>query len=114
MQEYFGSRYLAGVGAPGEQSLPSSKSLQLRHLTDPVGGVPVFRLWDSMLFPRFMIPTYYVAAPIYYVNAEPHIGHTYTTVLADAFTRRHQALGQVAFFLTGTDEYDCQYHKRHE
>ncbi|KPL06060.1 hypothetical protein AMJ86_10015 [bacterium SM23_57] len=52
-----------------------------------------------------MKPAYYVTTPIYYVNAEPHIGHTYTTVLADAFARIHQALGKDTFFLTGTDEH---------
>jgi len=52
-----------------------------------------------------MKPAYYVTTPIYYVNAEPHIGHTYTTVLADVFARIHQAMGQDTFFLTGTDEH---------
>jgi methionyl-tRNA synthetase len=52
-----------------------------------------------------MNPAYYVTTPIYYVNAEPHIGHTYTTVLADVFARIHQSMGQDTFFLTGTDEH---------
>ena len=50
-------------------------------------------------------PTYYISTPIYYVNAEPHLGHAYTTVIADTI-RRHQALrGSSTFFLTGTDEH---------
>ena len=34
-----------------------------------------------------MTPSYYVSAPIYYANAEPHIGHTFTTILADTLVR---------------------------
>ena len=47
----------------------------------------------------------YITTPIYYVNAEPHIGHTYTTVLADTFARYHRLTGDETFFLTGTDEH---------
>ena len=52
-----------------------------------------------------MSDTYYVTTPIYYVNAEPHIGHTYTTLLADTFARYHRLAGEQAFFLTGSDEH---------
>ncbi|NOZ88076.1 MAG: methionine--tRNA ligase [Deltaproteobacteria bacterium] len=48
---------------------------------------------------------YYVTTPIYYVNAEPHLGHTYTTLAADTFARYHELVGDDAFFLTGTDEH---------
>jgi methionyl-tRNA synthetase len=47
----------------------------------------------------------YITTPIYYVNAEPHIGHTYTTVLADTFARYHRLTGDDTWFLTGTDEH---------
>ncbi len=47
----------------------------------------------------------YFTTPIYYVNAEPHLGHTYTTVVADTLTRYYRSLGYEAFFLTGTDEH---------
>jgi methionyl-tRNA synthetase len=47
----------------------------------------------------------YVTTPIYYVNAEPHLGHTYTTVIADTVARFHRARGDDTFFLTGTDEH---------
>lgn len=47
----------------------------------------------------------YVTTPIYYVNAEPHIGHTYTTVVADTLARYHRLCGETCFFLTGTDEH---------
>lgn len=49
--------------------------------------------------------TLYFTTPIYYVNAEPHIGHLYTTVLADALKRYHQMMGDDVYFLTGTDEH---------
>ncbi len=48
---------------------------------------------------------FYVTTPIYYVNDKPHIGHAYTTVLADVLARYHRSLGTDTFFLTGTDEH---------
>ena len=48
---------------------------------------------------------FYVTTPIYYVNDKPHIGHAYTTVLADVLARYNRALGKDTFFLTGTDEH---------
>jgi methionyl-tRNA synthetase len=48
---------------------------------------------------------FYLTTPIYYVNARPHIGTTYTTVVADAIARRKRTLGIDTFFLTGTDEH---------
>ena len=48
---------------------------------------------------------FYVTTPIYYVNAEPHIGHAYSTIVADVFTRFHVLSGFESFFLTGTDEH---------
>ena len=50
-------------------------------------------------------PPYYLTTPIYYVNARPHLGHTYTTVVADVIARRKRALGFDVRFLTGTDEH---------
>jgi methionyl-tRNA synthetase len=52
-----------------------------------------------------MTPTFYVTTPIYYVNAKPHLGHTYTTISADVARRYHRMLGKDTFFLTGTDEH---------
>jgi methionyl-tRNA synthetase len=52
-----------------------------------------------------MTHRFYVTTPIYYVNAEPHIGHAYTTIVADVMTRFHALLGEETFFLTGTDEH---------
>jgi len=48
---------------------------------------------------------FYITTPIYYVNDRPHIGHTYTTVLADVIARFHRMRGEQVFFLTGTDEH---------
>jgi methionyl-tRNA synthetase len=49
--------------------------------------------------------TFYITTPIYYVNARPHIGHTYTTVVCDAIARRQRMMGADTWFLTGTDEH---------
>jgi len=49
--------------------------------------------------------SFYVTTPIYYVNDEPHIGHAYTTVLADVLARFHRLIGDSTFFLTGVDEH---------
>ncbi len=48
---------------------------------------------------------FYVTTPIYYVNDAPHIGHAYTTILADVLARYHRAAGDEVFFLTGVDEH---------
>ena len=48
---------------------------------------------------------FYVTTPIYYVNDAPHIGHAYTTILADVLARFHRELGDDVFFLTGLDEH---------
>jgi len=48
---------------------------------------------------------FYVTTPIYYVNAEPHLGHAYTTVVADALARFHRLMGEDTRFQTGTDEH---------
>jgi methionyl-tRNA synthetase len=48
---------------------------------------------------------FYITTPIYYVNARPHIGHAYTTIVCDTIARRKRMLGYDTFFLTGTDEH---------
>jgi methionyl-tRNA synthetase len=48
---------------------------------------------------------YYVTTPIYYVNAQPHLGHAYTTIAADILARHMRQRGEEVFFLTGTDEH---------
>lgn len=48
---------------------------------------------------------FYITTPIYYVNAKPHLGTLYSTLIADALARWHRLLGEQVFFLTGTDEH---------
>lgn len=48
---------------------------------------------------------FYISTPIYYPNAEPHLGHVYTTICADVLARYHRLAGDETFFLTGTDEH---------
>ncbi len=47
----------------------------------------------------------YITTPIYYVNDVPHIGHAYTTIIADTLSRYSRLSGLDTFFLTGTDEH---------
>ncbi|HEY9126804.1 MAG TPA: methionine--tRNA ligase, partial [Acidobacteriaceae bacterium] len=49
--------------------------------------------------------TFYITTPIYYVNARPHLGHAYSTIVCDAIARRKRAQGFDTWFLTGTDEH---------
>ncbi len=51
------------------------------------------------------VSSFYVTTPIYYVNAEPHLGHAYSTMAADVLARHHRQRGDDVFFLTGTDEH---------
>lgn len=48
---------------------------------------------------------FFITTPIYYVNAKPHLGHAYTTIIADTMKRFQQMMGKETFFLTGTDEH---------
>ncbi len=48
---------------------------------------------------------FYLTTPIYYVNSDLHLGHAYTTVLADVFTRYHRLMGDDCFMMTGVDEH---------
>ncbi len=52
-----------------------------------------------------MADTFYVTTPIYYVNDKPHLGHVYTTTVADVVARYHRLKGDDTFFLTGVDEH---------
>lgn len=57
---------------------------------------------------------FYITTPIYYVNDTPHIGHAYTTVVADVLTRYRRLFGDESFFLTGTDEHGQKVQKAAE
>ncbi|MCX7011632.1 MAG: class I tRNA ligase family protein [Candidatus Sumerlaeota bacterium] len=50
-------------------------------------------------------PRFYITTPIYYVNASPHLGHSYTSVLCDAVRRFYDLMGYETYYLTGTDEH---------
>jgi methionyl-tRNA synthetase len=49
--------------------------------------------------------TFYITTPIFYVNAQPHLGHAYTTIATDVLARHMRQRGEDVFFLTGTDEH---------
>ena len=49
--------------------------------------------------------SFYITTPIYYVNAQPHLGHAYSTIAADTLARHMRQRGEDVFFLTGTDEH---------
>lgn len=49
--------------------------------------------------------TFFITSPIFYPNAQPHMGHAYTTLLCDVLARYHKNLGEETYFLTGTDEH---------
>ncbi len=53
----------------------------------------------------------YITTPIYYINSQPHIGHAYTTVIADVLARYFKSKGKKVFFLTGTDEHGLKIEK---
>ena len=54
-----------------------------------------------------MSKNYYITRPIYYPSAKPHMGHAYSSIIADFFARFKRIQGYKVFFLTGTDEH-CQ------
>jgi methionyl-tRNA synthetase len=58
-----------------------------------------------MANPSTSTERFYLTTPIYYVNARPHLGHAYSTIVCDAIARRKRALGIETWFLTGTDEH---------
>ena len=51
------------------------------------------------------IMTTYITTPIYYVNAQPHLGHAYSTIVADTYSRFRRLCGEQVRFQTGTDEH---------
>ncbi len=58
--------------------------------------------------------SFYITTPIYYVNGEPHLGHAYTTIVADAFARHYRQRGFDVFFMTGTDEHGMKVQREAE
>jgi len=62
------------------------------------------RSTDSTKFYKQM-KKFFITTPIYYANAQPHLGHAYTTVIAEAMARWQKEKGREVFLLTGTDEH---------
>src|SRR5690554_6068457 len=58
--------------------------------------------------------TYYITTPIYYPSGKLHIGHSYTTVAADAMARYKRLRGYDVMFLTGTDEHGQKIQRKAE
>ena len=52
-----------------------------------------------------MNKNYYITTPIYYPSGKPHMGHAYSSIIADFFARFKRIQGYKVFFLTGTDEH---------
>ena len=87
---------------------PAFRGGQIR-LADTTAGTPG-KCIDAILSHRprhggTVSETFYITTPIYYVNDMPHIGHIYTTVMADIFARYKRMTGAHVRFLTGTDEH---------
>lgn len=57
-----------------------------------------------MTYTPNIMKRFYITTPIFYPNAEPHLGHAYSTLIADSLTRYHTMMGEETYFLTGTDE----------
>ena len=55
---------------------------------------------------------YYISTPIYYPSAKPHMGHAYSSIIADFFARFKRIQGYDVFFLTGTDEHGQKYNEQ--
>ncbi|MSO44590.1 MAG: methionine--tRNA ligase [Thermoleophilia bacterium] len=73
------------------------------HGKDARGG------WGPRRYAASPVPgRFFITTPIYYVNADPHVGHAYTTIMADVFARHHRQRGEDVFFLTGTDEHGAK------
>ena len=61
-----------------------------------------------------MKKNFYITTPIYYVNDKPHIGHAYTTILADVLARFNRGMGKDTFFLLGSMNMDRRYNRQHK
>ena len=72
----------------------------------PRGSLRMSDIFSKVLIKEiFVSEIFYITTPIYYVNARPHLGHAYTTIIADVACRFHAMRGAETFFLTGTDEH---------
>src|SRR6516225_3462783 len=81
---------------------PAARPVGQRGASPRHGGV---RSRASGARRQSVVSRFYITTPIYYINAEPHLGHAYTTMVADAVARAHRLMGEDVYFLTGTDEH---------
>jgi methionyl-tRNA synthetase len=86
------------VDAPRERS-------RAEHGSTIVARSPAVSSGEATALYSASTVSYYVTTPIYYVNAEPHLGHAYSTIAADILARHMRQRGEDVFFLTGTDEH---------
>src|SRR5262249_56886525 len=63
---------------------------------------------ESACYSDAVSKTFYLTTPIYYINSVPHLGHAYTTVVADAMARYHRLAGDRVWLLTGTDDHGAK------
>ena len=61
-----------------------------------------------------MNKNYYITTPIYYPSGKPHMGHAYSSIVADVFARFKKLEGYKVFFLTGTDEHGLKIQREAE
>ena len=57
---------------------------------------------------------YYITTPIYYPSGKPHMGHAYSSIIADIFARFKRLEGKDVFYLTGTDEHGLKIQREAE
>ena len=57
---------------------------------------------------------FYITTPIYYPSGQPHMGHAYSSILADVFARFNRIDNNKVYFLTGTDEHGLKIQKAAE
>ena len=94
--------------ATAEASTPHAvrwKVIAANVSTPRVREVNALSMTEEHINPGSNPNRYYLTTPIYYVNARPHLGHAYSTIVCDAIARRKRAMGIDTWFLTGTDEH---------
>ena len=57
---------------------------------------------------------FYITTPIYYPSGKPHMGHAYSSIIADVFARFKRLEGKNVYFLTGTDEHGLKIQREAE
>ena len=106
------SRSLPKIGTKvttpeGEKGKVISMDILKHYVTVDLGDGKIVKvnypLGNQLI--KFAMSKFFVTTPIYYVNDAPHIGHAYTTILADVLSRYHRTIGDEVFFLTGLDEH---------